>query len=64
MCYNKSSNNLKFKNEPMNHNIVINNLVNIYSNNFKETILIILLSICLLLHLTPANQGTLKFKMG
>lgn len=47
----------------MNHNIVINNLVH-YSNNFKETILIILLSICLPLHLTPANQGTLKFKMG
>lgn len=27
MCYNKSSNNLKFKNELMNYNIVINNLV-------------------------------------
>lgn len=56
MCYNKSSNNLKFKNEPQ------------YSDQqfstFIATILKKLYSICLPLHLTPANQGTLKFRMG
>lgn len=50
----------------INHNIVT--LQYIYSNNYKETIdyllSIVKRNICLSLHLTSADQCTLKFRIG